>query len=61
MTEREKKDSTKRAYLLHRKLELGGVVHRRDLSELTKVLKPKREFTISVRYTHVSCVIMSHV
>jgi len=37
MTEREKKDSTKRAYLLHRKLEQGGVVHRRDLSELAKV------------------------
>ena len=48
-TASEKKTMKNRAYVLHNKLK--KIIDRKDLSELAKYLKPKREFVVSIKMT----------
>jgi SNF2 family DNA or RNA helicase len=48
-TASEKKLMKNRAYVLHSKLK--KIIDRKDLSELAKYLKPKREFVVSIKMT----------
>ena len=48
-TASEKKLMKNRAYVLHNKLK--KIIDRKDLSELAKYLKPKREFVVSIKMT----------
>ena len=45
----EKQRMKNRAYVLHSKLK--KIIDRKDLTELAKYLKPKREFVVSIKMT----------